>query len=106
MTKHKPGQPLPWRLVSNNYGGKMIVAADNDGKNTKHRRVLRCAQAPIRAKDAAYILHTANTYPKMADTLRDLYITFSKPWCSGEHAAREETLKKARVLLLNLGELS
>jgi hypothetical protein len=71
MTKHTPATPLPWHVAPVQTGRfpAYPIAAKPSGK------LSQVASVPIMArggsdKDAAYIAHAANAYPKLVEALR------------------------------------
>lgn len=63
----KPATPLPWNVVGNGY----TVWAENEIIFSANSPRMRGTNAN---KDAAYIVHAANAYPGMVETVRDFIL--------------------------------
>ena len=94
-TKHKPATPLPWTLVSwdANKRTKIVEFAFRGDYPVN----LRGLSTGPEQRDAAYIAHAANAYPKLVEALRicaALVHSDGEPVCG----------QKVRALLRELGE--
>jgi hypothetical protein len=63
--KHEPETPLPWRVGD---AGHTVFGPPNGNPSPQTVTMSK----GVRKKDAAYIAHTANAYPKLVAALRRL----------------------------------
>lgn len=71
--RHKPATPLPFRIaaVSPARHPSYPIAASIEGRTVEVGRVYIAARGGS-DKDAAYIAHACNAYPKLVDALQDM----------------------------------
>ncbi len=99
-TKHTPATPLPWQGYTSGYDLSIVAR-----QHTLAEKVCR----GIGASDAAYIVHTANAYPRLVEALRE-WIKLAPELMEQLPGAYEEVVRLRRnadyFLLRELGELN
>ena len=90
----KPATPLLW------HSEGQRVEGDGNPAGTVAETV---AREQYGAKDAAYIVHACNAYPKLVAALRDLACPHDSPPSFTDSL---RSLNKARALLRELGKVA
>ena len=103
MTATKPATPLPWEsgMVETEphcVAFYLITQATNIGGWNVAQTL---SNKERDAKDAAYIAHAANAYPRLVEALRD---ALSALVCEGHHEGVSRPVTDGRALLRELGE--
>ena len=95
----KPATPLPWfSMVDNVFAG--------DARDMKTTRFVADIQGPLeqRLKDATYIAHAANAYPKLVEALPQAIHALRASLRGVPVRNADEIIVGAENLLLSLGE--
>ena len=93
LLSKRPATPLPWTFRESGptaYGvlGSVHIPRERSAKhNTRD--------------DAAYIVHAANSYPRLVEALDAILNLDAKPM---DHSLKEKIVLDARALLRSLGE--
>jgi hypothetical protein len=100
VTKHTPATPLPWRVGAVTPARFPAYPIVGD---------VIVADVSIRArggsdKDAAYIAHAANAYPKLVEALRSGIMSLEAFVAIDRIPANNAGLRDMRALLRELGE--
>ena len=88
MTKHTPATPLPWSSFATDVHGPVPTERTHTRKT-----VANCGHAH---KDAAYIAHAANAYPRLVEFAQG--VAAMNPHPSSDRG------NDARALLREIGE--
>jgi hypothetical protein len=99
MTKHTPATPLPWNICSNGKAAKNHAFGEANcptvvGEVYGRGYPIGRGSSPGSLRDADYIAHSANAYPRLVEALKVVTDKWH-PLAVGE----------ARDLLRDLGEL-
>ena len=90
----KPATPVPWE-ISDSHG--LCIHKDEIGiADIDSREFSKPLSEVKQRKNAAYIVHACNNFPRLVEALRAMI---------EEHVVRCPTLNNAETLLRDLGEL-
>ena len=101
----KPATPLPWNIVGDQKSGAIVKAGDGIASHVaKYNDQWVCEEHGNEASDAAfrnaaYIVHAANAYPRLVAALRR---THARLAAYGTSDAADQAL----ALLRELGEVA
>lgn len=102
MTKHQPATPLPWKISGLGYlsNNKAVIAATehvpNLGEQYRH--------IPMNGVDAAYIVHAANSYPRLIEALQWAHQQMTGRGSALRRRFAGQKLDAQTALLRELGE--
>lgn len=110
----RPAAPLPWRAQEWTSHAASTVVIDDQQSPTGVSIVAECeAYDPTdRVRDAAYIAHAANAYPKLIEALRALQQRMDGCQLGPVNGGRDEAdaiaaeAEESRALLRELGEVT
>ena len=111
MTKHTPATPLPWNICSNGKAAKNHAFGEANcptvvGEVYGRGYPIGRGSSPGSLRDAAYIAHAANAYPKLVEALRLIYTqTYTDADGPELRAQNESNHSRAATILRDLGEL-
>jgi hypothetical protein len=102
----RPATPLPWSLTTKPHSGGVQLEIEAAPGNILKNRLIAVAwpQNGADEKDAAYLLHAANSYPRLVEALRACVGAASKDAVE-DFGAVSNAADIALALLRELGEI-